>query len=92
MNDFLQMLTICSLYYEHLSKCPDFEAVMGIFQAKFPQQDGNKADPETEERKAASLAFIDDLSKTTVFAKAWEYLQSVGEYGRQANSFATHCE
>ncbi|KAF8384618.1 hypothetical protein PRIPAC_73760, partial [Pristionchus pacificus] len=57
--------------------------------AKFPQQDGNKADPETEERKAASLAFIDDLSKTTVFAKAWEYLQSVGVSSADYDEFRT---
>ncbi|GMR33180.1 hypothetical protein PMAYCL1PPCAC_03375, partial [Pristionchus mayeri] len=65
---------------------PTYKSLISLIN-KFPSQDGNKADPETPERQAASLAFIDDLSKTTVFSQAWTYLQSFGISSADYNEF-----
>ncbi|KAF8373275.1 endu-2, partial [Pristionchus pacificus] len=55
--------------------------------AKFTSQDANVADAETDDRKAAALGFIDDISLTTVFMQAWSYLNTAGVSSGDYNEF-----
>ncbi|GMT02836.1 hypothetical protein PENTCL1PPCAC_25010 [Pristionchus entomophagus] len=67
---------------------PTYKSLIDLISL-FPEQNGNKADPETPDRKAASLSFIDDISKTAVFSSAWEYLRSVGVASADYEEFKT---
>ncbi|GMS78561.1 hypothetical protein PENTCL1PPCAC_736 [Pristionchus entomophagus] len=67
---------------------PTYNSLINLISF-FPLQDGNQADPETDDRKAASLGFIDDISKTAVFTSSWEYLRSVGVASADYEEFKT---
>ncbi|GMR61501.1 hypothetical protein PMAYCL1PPCAC_31696, partial [Pristionchus mayeri] len=56
---------------------PTYKSLISLVNL-FDSQDADKADPETPDRHAASLGFIDDISTTKVFNDAWTYLHYVG--------------